>query len=148
MDNEEIPVITLDDDKTESESEKIIEAVGSPKEFLIPAPPGEGKLFSPGLLESTALDESVNDSYQEVSKNLESTRLSNHTAPPDFDSDLSKVHQEEGDSRNPLNAGFLLSGEDRTASLESQSDSGLSKTSLKEVTAGKTNFDNFKILEK
>nr|CAG4634970.1 EOG090X0AQH [Alona affinis] len=145
----DIPVITLDDDEDKKNSEdqqQMEEELGglnSPKDFLIPAALGGAKVFSPGL-ESTALDESAFE--ESTLKNphhgcLESTRLSNHCVPGEFDpeNDLSKV-QEASDSRNPLNAGFvhnnsnsllpestinkIASGESSSGLAESDSEAG------------------------
>ena len=130
----DIPVITLDDDEENKSSQQHVEdedlgGLGSPKDFLIPAALGGAKVFSPGL-ESTTLDESAFE--ESALKNplhgcLESTRLSNHCAPGDFDpeSDLSKAQ----DSRNPLNAGFVNDSSNsllpdataKTVSMESSS---------------------------
>nr|CAG4641922.1 EOG090X0AQH [Eurycercus lamellatus] len=124
MDNEgaSVPVTNLDEEKhidqqVQQHSEEVLE-VSSPKGFLIPTT-DSGKVYSPApQLESTALDESVNDTSYCHSDGLaktpnvclESTRISSHCAPGEFEleAELSKV-QEENDSRNPLNAGFMTS---------------------------------------
>lgn len=136
MDSEDssIPVITLDDDdikQSERLGEEDLGGLSSPKDFLIPAALNGAKIFSPGL-ESTTLEESAFE--ESTLKNphqgcLESTRLSNHCAPGEFDpeNDLSKG-QEAGDSRNPLNAGFVHDNSNsflpdamKTVSMESSS---------------------------
>ena len=74
---------------------------------------GDSNGFSPAVALDASFNESVTDSFVQIEclkvSQLESTRISATCPPADFEleQDISKVQSDQGDSQNPLNAGFI-----------------------------------------